>query len=70
MQVLSPTNMTAGHREGAAVVYRLDELAELARELGLVSERVSADRLDVIIRDGYRLAFCNLPSEGDTLGAA
>jgi hypothetical protein len=49
------------------MVYRLDELAELASELGLTSERVSADRLDVVIGDGYRLAFCNLPAEGDTL---
>lgn len=49
------------------MVYRLDALAKLARELGLASERVNADRLDVIIHDGCRLAFCNLPGEGDTL---
>lgn len=49
------------------MVYRLDALSELARELDLVSERLSADRLDVILHDGCRLAFCNLPAEGDTL---
>jgi hypothetical protein len=50
-----------------SLVYRLEELANLARELGLMSERVSADRLDVILREGCRLAFCNLTAEGDTL---
>jgi len=49
------------------MVYRLDELARIASESGLVSERVSAGRLDVILFDGCRLAFCNLAAESDTL---
>ena len=40
--------------------YRLDELTKLARECGLESRRVDADRLDVTIQDGCILAFCNL----------
>jgi hypothetical protein len=48
-------------------VYRLDELARLASEYGLISERVSADRLDVVLFEDCRLAFCNLVAEGDTL---
>jgi hypothetical protein len=40
--------------------YRLDELAKLARECGLESQRVDAARLDVTIQDGCVLTFCNL----------
>ena len=47
--------------------YRLDELVKLSAELGLVSRRVDADRLDVVIDDGCVLAFCNLQDEADTL---
>jgi len=49
------------------VRYRLDELVKLSAELGLVSRRVDADRLDVVIDDGCVLAFCNLQDEADTL---
>lgn len=49
------------------MIYRLDALGELAQELGLGIERVSPDRIDVIIDDGCRLSFCNLPAEDDTL---
>jgi hypothetical protein len=59
--------MTMKNPEPKPIVYRLDELARLASESGLVSERVSAGRLDVILFDGCRLAFCNLVAEGDTL---
>ena len=47
--------------------YRLDELAKLSADLGLVSRRVDADRLDVVIHDGCVLAFCNNIDDGDTL---
>jgi len=47
--------------------YRLDELAKLSAELGLVSRRVDADRLDIVVGDGCILAFCNLPDDADTL---
>jgi len=49
------------------MAYRLDELARLASESGLVSERVDANRLDVVLFEGCRLAFCNLVAEDDTL---
>jgi hypothetical protein len=47
--------------------YRLDELAMLAGELGLTSDRVHTDRLDVILFEGCRLASCNLPDAPHTL---
>jgi hypothetical protein len=47
--------------------YRLDELASLAADVGLSTERIDDNRLDVLIHDGCRLAFCNLPAEDDTL---
>ncbi|MFN8627382.1 MAG: hypothetical protein U0587_15540 [Candidatus Binatia bacterium] len=47
--------------------YRLDELAKLSTELGLVSRRVDADRLDVVVEEGCVLAFCNLKEEADSL---
>lgn len=47
--------------------YRLDELATLARELNLPTRRVDSYRLDVTIENGCVLAFCNLPTENDTL---
>ena len=47
--------------------YRLNDLTALAAELGLPTERVSPDRLDVIVADGCTLAFCNLPDEDETL---
>src|SRR5262245_40470051 len=50
-----------------ATAYRLDELATLASELGLISDRVNTDRLDVILFEGCRLAFCNLPEAPHTL---
>jgi hypothetical protein len=59
--------MTVKDPAPTPMVYRLDDLARLAGESGLVSERVSADRLDVILFDGCRLAFCNLTAESDTL---
>jgi hypothetical protein len=49
------------------MMYRLDSLARLASESGLVSERLGVDRLDVILFDECRLAFCNLVAEEDTL---
>jgi hypothetical protein len=59
--------VTVKDPEPKPMVYRLDELARLASESGLVSERVGADRLDVVLFDGCRLAFCNLAAEDDTL---
>jgi hypothetical protein len=50
-----------------SMLYRLDELALLATESGLVSERISRDRLDVILFEECRLSFCNLTAEDDTL---
>ena len=47
--------------------YRLDELAKLSAELGLVSRRVDGDGLDIIIDDGDILTFCNLQDGADTL---
>ena len=47
--------------------YRLDELATLCADLGLVSRRVDTDRLDVVIDDGCILTFSNLQEEADTL---
>jgi len=47
--------------------YRLDELAKLSAELGLVTRRVDVDRLGIAIDDGCVLAFCNLKDEPDTL---
>ena len=47
--------------------YRLEELATIASGLGLHSIRVDEDRLDVVIHDSCRLAFCNLSAEADTL---
>lgn len=47
--------------------YRLDELAKLSTELGPVSRRVDADRLDIVFDDECILAFCNLQDEVDTL---
>ena len=64
---VSPTTVTVKDPEPKPMVYRLDELARVASESGLVSDRVSADRLDVILFDGCRLAFCNLAAEDDTL---
>jgi hypothetical protein len=40
--------------------YRLDELAKLASECGLESQRVDPTQLHVTIQDGCVLAFCNL----------
>lgn len=48
------------------MLYRLDELAKIAAELGLTARRVDADRIDIVIDDARVLAFCNLP-ENDTL---
>jgi hypothetical protein len=50
----------------SATYYRLDELAAVAGDLGFVSRRVDADRLDVSV-SGAVLAFCNLRTEQDTL---
>jgi len=47
--------------------YRLDELEELARDLGIPTRRVDADRLDVIVAEGCSLTFSNLPAQDDTL---
>jgi len=47
--------------------YRLDEVAELATELGLAARRVDANRLDVHLREDMVLAFYNLVDENDTL---
>ena len=47
------------------MLYRLDELATLAAELGLETRRVDADRLDVIIDDAV-LAFCNVRRDADS----
>jgi len=49
------------------IVYRLDELAEVCTELGIESCRVDEDRLDVLIRPDWALAFCNLLETQDTL---
>ena len=46
--------------------YRLNELEELARELGLLTQRVDADRLVVMLDEGCSLAFSNLPEQDDT----
>jgi hypothetical protein len=47
--------------------YRLDELEELARELGMPTRRVDEDRLDVIVAEGCSLTFSNWPAQDDTL---
>ena len=47
------------------MLYRLDELATLAAELGFETRRFDSERLDVIIDDAV-LAFCNLPSDADS----
>lgn len=59
--------MTIDESTQKPMVYRLDELALIARESGLVSERFDPDRLDVLLFDGCRLVFCNLAAEEDTL---
>jgi hypothetical protein len=48
-------------------MYRLDELAELAAELGLETDRLDEHRLDVRLARDSVLAFCNLEEECDTL---
>ena len=48
------------------MLYRLDELAKLAAELGFEARRVDGDRLDVVIDDAV-LAFCNLSKDADSL---
>jgi len=49
------------------MMYRLDELARLASESEFVSERLCIDRIDVILFDECRFAFCDLVAEEDTL---
>jgi hypothetical protein len=48
-------------------LYRLDELAKLAAELGLDVQRVDAASLDVHLRSDIVLIFWNLLDENDTL---
>ena len=47
--------------------YRLQELAALASEMGLNTIEVDETRLDIVLWDTCRLAFCNLEAEQDTL---
>ena len=49
------------------MTYRLDELAKLASEQGLVWRRIDNNRLDVTVVAGAVLVFCNLVDENDTL---
>ncbi|MCC6524469.1 MAG: hypothetical protein IT373_17570 [Polyangiaceae bacterium] len=62
-----PDRRRDSERTANPVPYRLDELAALAAELGLLAERVGPDRVDVVLFDGCRLAFCNLSEDADTL---
>lgn len=49
------------------MTYRLEELAKLAAELGLDTNRVDEHRLDVRLAPDAVLTFCNLVEENDTL---
>lgn len=50
------------------MLYRLDELAALACDLGMDARRVSANRVDVALDDAT-LVFLNYPDDDDTLVA-
>lgn len=47
--------------------YQLDEIAQLARELGFDARRVDNHRVDVQVADAI-LAFCNLPEDDSLVG--
>jgi hypothetical protein len=49
------------------VHFRLDEIEQLARELGFDAHRVDAQRVDVPMADAV-LAFCNLEEDDSLVG--